>query len=109
MDVKDDTTRTDHCKIYNLFFAWLRTQMVRLGKRIFAATDTRARHHGWEITATQAGLGRRYRDPRFDTLAPCCRCQGRGANPSGSACQTCNGTGRIHFDPPAEPARRRSA
>jgi hypothetical protein len=41
----------------------------RRGDRWFAANDTEASWWGWQITKTHGGLGRGYRDPRFDPLA----------------------------------------
>jgi hypothetical protein len=37
--------------------------------RLFRANDTEARWRGWQITRVRGGLGRVYRDPRFDTLS----------------------------------------
>jgi hypothetical protein len=65
----------------------------RLGDRLFAANDTEAFMWGWEITRTQFGLGRRYRDHRFATLAECARCRGAGTL-GGASCAPCLGTGR---------------
>jgi hypothetical protein len=48
--------------------AWFEGQLRRIGDRLFAAQDARARQRGWQITRQQAGLGRAYRDPRFDLL-----------------------------------------
>ena len=48
--------------------AWFEGQLRRIGDRLFAAQDARARQRGWQITRQQAGLGRVYRDPRFDLL-----------------------------------------
>lgn len=90
-------------------FTWLRVRLARIGERAFAATDSFARKQGWQITSTHAGLGRRYRDPRFDSLAPCSRCRSRGTRAPGDSCQTCNGTGRIVLDQAADPPPRRSA
>jgi len=39
----------------------------RLGDRWFAANDAEAHWREWQITKTSGGLGRRYRDTRFDT------------------------------------------
>jgi hypothetical protein len=39
----------------------------RLGDRLFFMNDTEAYWRGWQITKTQGGLGRRYRDLRFGT------------------------------------------
>jgi hypothetical protein len=39
------------------------------GDWIFRLNDLEARWRGWQITPVHAATGRRYRDPRFDTLA----------------------------------------
>jgi hypothetical protein len=113
VDMASRTTHTNHCKLYcNSYcrlFTWLKTRIARLGEGVFATTDTYARQQGWQITSTQAGLGRRYRHPGFDTLATCSRCHSRGTDGPGSACQTCNGTGRIILQPPADLSARASA
>jgi hypothetical protein len=51
--------------------AWFEGQLRRIGDQLFAAQDARARQRGWQITRQQGGLGRVYRDPRFDLLATC--------------------------------------
>jgi hypothetical protein len=56
--------------------SWLAAIPRRLGDRLFAMNDTEAYWRDWQITKTPGGLGRRYRDPRFDTLAECPRCLG---------------------------------
>lgn len=56
--------------------------------------DTEAYWWGWQITKTLGGLGRRYRDIRFDTLAACAQCAGAGAR-TDAPCTPCLGTGRI--------------
>ena len=56
--------------------SWLAAIPRRLGDRLFAMNDAEAYWRDWQITKTQGGLGRRYRDPRFDTLAECPRCLG---------------------------------
>ena len=74
--------------------SWLAALPGRLGDRLFAANDTEAYWSDWQITKTHGGLGRSYRDPRFDLLAECPKCRGAG----GSAklpCPPCLGTGRI--------------
>jgi hypothetical protein len=73
-----------------ILFGWL----ARVGDRLFTANDNEAYWRGWQITRVHGGLGRRYRDPIFDTLAECPRCrgtEGRGTGP----CAPCHGTGRI--------------
>ncbi len=64
------------------------------GTWLFARDDRAALAHGWQITERHAGLGRRYRDPRFDTLLRCRDCGGDGAR-DGDPCQHCRGTGRV--------------
>ena len=56
--------------------------------------DTEAYWRGWQITKTHGGLGRRYRDLRFDTLAACAQCAGAGEW-ADAPCGPCLGTGRI--------------
>jgi hypothetical protein len=76
----------------------------RLGDALFARSDARARDRGWEVSRSRSGLHRSYRDPRFDLLHRCLRCNGGGLNPRGTDCARCYGTGRIVHDP-----RRREA
>jgi hypothetical protein len=47
---------------------WLGSLPHRVGARLFAMNDTEAGWRGWEATALHGGLGRSYRDPRFDLL-----------------------------------------
>ena len=74
----------------------------RLGDRIFTGNDTEAYWRGWQITKVHGGLGRRYRDLRFDTLAACPRCQGGGASTkdgrADTPCAPCLGTGRVSIE-----------
>jgi hypothetical protein len=44
----------------------VRSRVHSLGKRLFGADDARARNHGWLIEVKDGGLGRTYRDPRFE-------------------------------------------
>jgi hypothetical protein len=69
-----------------------------VGRRIHAATDARAERHGWQIEERQGGPRRRYRDPRFDRLLACPRCQGEGSS-ARVACARCRGTGRLTVAP----------
>jgi hypothetical protein len=73
---------------------WLAYLVRRRSDRWFAMTDTEAYWRGWQITKTRGGLGRRYRDTRFDTLAACLRCAGAGVW-ADAPCGPCLGTGRI--------------
>jgi DnaJ-class molecular chaperone len=102
-------TRASHCKIYLRLLTWLRACSDRIGERAFAGTDAVARRHDWQIVPTRAGLGRRYRDPRFDTLAPCSRCRGLGTPASGDPCLICGGAGRIVLGQAAGTSPRISA
>ena len=73
---------------------WVAYLLRRWGDRWFAMNDTEAYWRGWQITKTAGGLGRRYRDLRFDTLATCTRCVGAGVW-GDETCGPCLGTGRI--------------
>jgi hypothetical protein len=48
--------------------SWLIGLPRRAGARLFARNDEEAGWHGWQVTETWGGLGRQYRDPRFDAL-----------------------------------------
>lgn len=69
----------------------------RLGDRLFAMNDTEAYWRGWQIIKVQGGLGRRYRDSRFDTLAECASCRGSSGG-AGAPCGRCRGTGRVSLE-----------
>lgn len=71
----------------------------RFGEILFHRADARARSCGWAVTSTHRGLGRSYRDPRFDTLRHCPRCAGSGKDPLDHDCPHCFGAGRIVHDP----------
>ena len=75
---------------------WLTYFLRRLGDRWFAMNDTEAYWWGWQISKMLGGLGRRYRDIRFETLAPCSRCAGAGVW-ADAPCRPCLGTGRMPF------------
>jgi hypothetical protein len=47
---------------------WLVSLPHRAGARLFAMNDTEAGWRGWEVTELHGGLGRSYRDSRFDLL-----------------------------------------
>jgi hypothetical protein len=66
----------------------------RVGEELFRRDDAFARQHGWETTVLRGGPGRRYRDPRFDDLCACTRCNGRGEIDR-EPCVPCAGTGRV--------------
>ena len=77
-----------------ILLSWLAALPRRLGDRLFARNDAEAYWHSWQIITTHGGLGRRYRDPRFDALAECPKCQGSGLT-ADQPCPPCQGTGRI--------------
>ena len=76
---------------------WLAFFLRRWGDRQFAMNDTEASWWGWQITKTLGGLGRRYRDIRFDMLAACLQCTGAGVW-TDAPCGPCLGTGRITLE-----------
>jgi hypothetical protein len=78
-----------------------------IGRKIFRSSDRRAHQHGWQIIPRHGGLSRTYRDPRFDYLAACTTCNGRGRNPHGTSCSDCQGTGRVSLAPDLISGRRR--
>jgi hypothetical protein len=98
------TTRSYRCKIYSFLLGRPRATLAAIAERAFTATDADAdaRQHGWQVTSTQGGLGRRYRDPRFDTLAACPDCCGRRVQSPANPCQICSGTGRVVIEPAAD-------
>ena len=85
-----------------VLLSWLAWIPRRLGDRVFTGNDTEAYWRGWQITKVHGGLGRRYRDLRFDTLAACPRCQGGGASikdgRADTPCAPCLGTGRVSIE-----------
>jgi hypothetical protein len=96
--MKDHTTNPVIRKI-------LRDLLLRrlgaIGSKIFREDDRRARDRGWQIIPRHGGLGRTYRDPRFDHLVGCAACNGNGCDPDGITCSGCHGTGRITLGPAA--------
>jgi hypothetical protein len=49
--------------------AWLAGLPRRIGRRLFYMNDLEARWRGWLVTETYGGLGRQYRDRRFDLIS----------------------------------------
>jgi hypothetical protein len=66
----------------------------RIGNRLFAMNDAEAGWRGWQAINAYGGLGRRYRDPRFDLIRECPLCAGSGAK-ADQECPACLGTGRL--------------
>ncbi len=77
-----------------VLLGWLAAIPRRLGDRLFAMNDAEAYWRSWQITRTHGGLGRRYRDPQFGTLAECPKCRGAGVT-ANLPCLPCLGTGRV--------------
>jgi hypothetical protein len=90
----DTTTPASDKKARDPTTCWLARFMEAVGQHLFAAEDRAAIQYGWQITACHGGLGRRYRDARFDTLRVCPRCEGSGGIRPES-CAPCEGTGRV--------------
>jgi hypothetical protein len=74
----------------------------QLGDIVFFANDVEARQWGWTIERRHGGLGRRYRDPLFDTVATCLHCRGLGVAAADSWCVKCSGTGRVMIGQPPD-------
>lgn len=49
--------------------AWLTGLPRRAGRCLFYMNDLEARWRSWEVTETSGGLGRQYRDRRFDLIS----------------------------------------
>jgi hypothetical protein len=94
------TSRASENKAKIRRVSWLAALAERAGTRLFLRDDLTAIENGWQITQRHGGLGRRYRDPRFDTLSACPRCGGRGTVAE-VPCAPCRGTGRITREPSA--------
>jgi hypothetical protein len=68
-------------RLSSLPLNWTKSTLSSLPWRLFDGLDATARQHGWQVSSTHHGYGRRYRDPRFDTLAPREERRDRGAVP----------------------------
>lgn len=89
------STRIPRNKVWAI--PMIRLVLTHVARRLFTASDARAHQRGWQITAVHGGLGRRYRDPRFDGLIRCPSCAGLGTidGQCGTPCRPCGGTGRL--------------
>jgi len=56
------------CAACTLSVAWLIGLPRRAGQGLFAMNDAEAGWCGWQVTETLGGLGRQYRDARWDAL-----------------------------------------
>jgi hypothetical protein len=69
---------------------WTARCVQQLGDLVFALEDAEATWHAWNVEPRYAGLGRLYRDQRFDALVACPRCH-RVSTVAGSAvCKQCS-------------------
>jgi hypothetical protein len=91
--VVDDTSSSED-KARSPTIRWLARLIEAAGDGLFAAPDRVAAQHGWRVTKIHGGLGRCYRDPRFDTLRACPRCHGSGES-GDEPCVPCGGSGRV--------------
>jgi hypothetical protein len=76
---------------------WLGQLIRRWEDRIFATEDTAARARGWQLSHPPRGLGRIYRDPRWDLISAGEACGGDGGNPV-EPCLPCAGHGTVRRD-----------
>ncbi len=74
-----------------------RQWIVKLADRLHAAEDARAQQRGWQITRISRGLGREYRDPRWDLITACEVCGGEGTH-GVHCCAPCQGRGTVRLD-----------
>jgi hypothetical protein len=93
-DVTDRTGGRPRLWRIRIVLDWLADLPRRWGDRWFAMNDAEAQWRGWQMTRVHGGLGRRYRDPRFATLAECAWCRGAGLH-ADAPCTPCLGTGRV--------------
>lgn len=90
--------RSTHAYLINLStrsLTWIESRLARLAQQLFAASDASAREYGWQTSATHHGFGRKYRDPRFDTLISCPYPQRGSAAVSQESCRGCRSVGRV--------------
>ncbi|HEY0716888.1 MAG TPA: hypothetical protein VGD68_04670 [Streptosporangiaceae bacterium] len=74
---------------------WMSVCLALAGDLMFAGEDAEASWRAWDIERRDAGLGRAYRDPRFDTLVGCPRCHDVSTTAGGPACAQCSAAGRL--------------
>ena len=74
---------------------WMGHCLTRVGNLLFAGKDQEASWHAWTVERRGAGLGRAYRDPRFDTLTSCPRCHRVSTVADGTGCNQCSAAERL--------------
>jgi hypothetical protein len=75
--------------------SWMCHYLTHAGNLLFAGKDREAGWHAWDVERRDAGLGRAYRDPRFDTLASCPRCHSVSTTADGTVCRQCSAADRL--------------
>jgi hypothetical protein len=101
VDVPNGSTSRNSIKPWKRATTWIKTTLDARTREWFAADDAAARAQGWQVTSLRYGLGRLYRDPRFDTLGSCPACRGCGTDSDERECACCDGAGRIVIKPGA--------
>jgi hypothetical protein len=74
---------------------WMARCVQQLGDLMFASEDQEATWHAWDVERRDAGLGRRYRDRRFQALVPCPRCHRVSTVADGAVCKQCTAADRL--------------
>jgi hypothetical protein len=74
---------------------WMARCVEQLGDLVFASKDQEAGWHAWDVERRDAGLGRRYRDRRFQALVPCPRCHRVSTAANGGVCTQCSAADRL--------------
>ena len=74
---------------------WVARCVQQLGGLVFASEDQEAAWHDWDVEQRCAGLGRLYRDQRFDALVSCPRCHRVSTAAGRTVCQQCSAADRL--------------
>ena len=74
---------------------WMARGLQQLGDLVFASKDQEAAWHAWDVERRCAGLGRLYRDPRFDALVSCPGCDRISTVADGTVCPQCSATDHL--------------
>jgi hypothetical protein len=74
---------------------WTARCVQQLGDMVFATEDQEASWHAWNVEPRYAGLGRLYRDQRFDALVACPRCHRVSTMAGRTVCQQCSAADRL--------------
>jgi hypothetical protein len=74
---------------------WTARCVQQLGDLVFAVEDQEAAWHAWDVEHRYAGLGRLYRDQRFDALVSCPRCHRVSTDAGRTVCKQCSAADRL--------------